>query len=315
MVWSPASTLSGRPAPSRGFAGGCRPRPPHTSRPPHHAHDQRLAEAVDLAQRGADLAVRDVGAGGLHHLLVDVLVLALGGAGERIERAAHLALVALGLEALEPLQLRVDLLARRRLERLARHLLLGRHAVLVDADHGLLAGVDLLLEGQRRVAADLLRDAGLDRRVHAARRVDAGDHLADLGLHLVGQRLDVVGAAERIDHVGQVRLLLEDVLRGDGDARRLLGRHRQHLVVGVGVQRLQPAEDAGHGLHRHARDVVERLLARQVHARGLAVELEAPGARVLGAEALARQLAPRCAGRRGTSPPPRRSSSRCRRRT
>ena len=41
----------------------------------------------------------------------------------------------------------------------------------------------------------------------------------DLRLHLVGQRLHVVGAAQRIDDVGQVRFLLEDVLRGDRDAR------------------------------------------------------------------------------------------------
>ena len=66
----------------------------------------------------------------------------------------------------------------------------------------------------------------------------------------VGQRLDVVRAAERIDHVGQVRLLAQDVLRRDGDARRLSVGTGEHLVVGVGVQRLQAAEDAGHRLHR-----------------------------------------------------------------
>ena len=82
----------------------------------------------------------------------------------------------------------------------------------------------------------------------------------DLGLHLVGQRLDVVAAAERIDHVGEVRFLAQDVLRGDRDPRAELGRARQRLVVRVGVQRLQAAEDAGHRLHRDARDVVERLL-------------------------------------------------------
>ena len=64
------------------------------------------------------------------------------------------------------------------------------------------------------------------------------------------------------------------------------------LVVGVGVERLQAAEDAGHRLRGDAGDVVERLLARQVDARGLAVELEAPRLRVLGAEPLAREPGP-----------------------
>ena len=110
-------------------------------------------------------------------------------------------------------------------------------------------------------------------------------------LHFVGERLDVVAAAQRVDHVGEVRLFAQDVLRVDGDARTELGRAGQRLVVCIGVQRLQPAENAGHGLHRDARDVVERLLPREIDARCLAVELEAPGARVC-AEALARDARP-----------------------
>ena len=45
-------------------------------------------------------------------------------------------------------------------------------------------------------------------------------------------------------------------------------------------------------LHGDARDVVERLLPREIDARSLAVELEAPGARIARAEALARDARP-----------------------
>src|SRR2546421_8804281 len=131
----------------------------HSSAGMTSRHDQGLAEAVDLAQVSANLTVRGLRTGRLDHLLEHVLALAFGGADERVERPAHLFLVAPGLEAREPLQLRLDLLARGGLERLALHLLLGGHAVFVDADDGLLPGIDLLLEGQSRVAADLLRDA------------------------------------------------------------------------------------------------------------------------------------------------------------
>ena len=110
--------------------------------------------------------------------------------------------------------------------------------------------------------------------------------------HLVGERLDVVAAAERVDDVGQVRLLAQDVLRGHRDARAVLGRAGQRLVVGVGVQRLQAAEDAGHRLHGDAGDVVQRLLPREVDAGGLRVELEAPAPRILRAVALAREPRP-----------------------
>jgi hypothetical protein len=55
---------------------------------------------------------------------------------------------------------------------------LRRHAILVDTDNGLDTSVNLPLEGQRRVAANLLRNAGFDRSIHAAGRIDAGNHRA-----------------------------------------------------------------------------------------------------------------------------------------
>ena len=98
----------------------------------------------------------------------------------------------------------------------------------------------------------------------------------DFCLHLVGQRLDVVRAAQRIDDVGQLRLFAQNVLRGDRDSRGFGAGYRHRFVVAVGMQRLQTAEDARHRLRGDARDVVQRLLARQVDARCLSVELEAP---------------------------------------
>src|SRR2546423_11348206 len=124
----------------------------HSSAGMTSRHDQGLAEAVDLAQMSTDLAVCGLRTGRLDHFLEHVLALAFGGADERIERPAHLFLVAPGLEAREPLQLRLDLLARAGLERLALHLLFGGHEVLFDPDDSLLPSLDLPLEGQSRLA-------------------------------------------------------------------------------------------------------------------------------------------------------------------
>ena len=83
-----------------------------------------------------------------------------------------------------------------------------------------------------------------------AELVEVGEQLLGLALHLVGQRLDEVRPAERVGDVGHVRLVGDDLLRAQGDARRLLGRQRQRLVHRVGVQRLRPAEHAGQRLDR-----------------------------------------------------------------
>ena len=89
-----------------------------------------------------------------------------------------------------------------------------------------------------------------------------------------------------------MRFLAQDVLRRHGDARGLLGGRGDRLIVGVGVKRLKSAHNPGHRLHRDAGDVVQRLLFGEIDAGGLAVEFEPPRARILGAEALARQPRP-----------------------
>src|SRR5690348_11640973 len=106
--------------------------------------------------------MRGFGAGGFDHLLKHASIWELGRAGERIERTAHALLVARGLEVRKPFELRLDRLARRGPQRLALLGFLRRHAILVDTDNGLDTSVNLPLEGQRRVAANLLRNAGFD---------------------------------------------------------------------------------------------------------------------------------------------------------
>ena len=93
-----------------------------------------------------------------------------------------------------------------------------------------------------------------------------------LGLDPVGQRLDVPRAAERVGDVGDAGLLHDHLLRAQRDLGGLLARQREHLVEGVGVQRVGAAEHRGERLDRGPHDVVVRLLRGQRDAGGLGVE-------------------------------------------
>ena len=165
-------------------------------------------------------------------------------------------------------------------------------AVLVDADDDAPARVDLVLQLEGGVGDLALGEVLLDRGDHPAQLVDLGEVVVGLALELVGQRLDEVRAAERVDGVRHAGLVGDDLLGAQRDADRLLGGQRERLVVGVGVQRLRAAEHAGQRLDRRAHDVVERLLGGERHARGLRVEAHEPRARVLGAEGLAQLARP-----------------------
>ena len=115
---------------------------------------------------------------------------------------------------------------------------------LVDPDHDLLAAVNArLLAGGRLLDAEL-GHAGLDRLGHAAQRLDLVDELARLGDQARGQGLHVVAAGQRVDHLGDAGLVLEDELRVARDAGRGHGRERDRLVERVGVQRLRAAHTA-----------------------------------------------------------------------
>ena len=92
------------------------------------------------------------------------------------------------------------------------------------------------------------------------------------------------------------RLVRDDLLRPQRDARRVLGRQRQRFVPPVGVQRLRAAEHGRQRLQRHAHDVVVGLLRGERGARGLRVEAQLQRPRVGGAEALAHQTGPQPPG-------------------
>ena len=92
--------------------------------------------------------------------------------------------------------------------------------VLVDADDDVLAGAVALLVAPGRLV-DLVRDE-LDRVDRAAELVDLLDQLPARALDLVGQRLDEVGAGERVDGVGRAGLVGDDLLRAQRDLRGAL---------------------------------------------------------------------------------------------
>ncbi|MBS1270207.1 MAG: hypothetical protein MAG794_01162 [Gammaproteobacteria bacterium] len=159
----------------------------------------------------------------------------------------------------------------------AVHVVSGLVPVGVDAYNGFPAVFHFVLKRHSGFADHALHETSFHGAEHTARLVDLLDHGLDALFHLMGKRFDVVGAAQRIDHVGEMRFFLQDILGIDSDARGAFRGHAQHLVEGVRVQGLQTAEHPGHSLNRDACDVIERLLAREVDPRSLGMELEAPG--------------------------------------
>jgi hypothetical protein len=164
--------------------------------------------------------------------------------------------------------------------------------VLVDADDHLLATIDARLALCRGLLDAHLRHARFDRLGHATHGLDLVDHLARLVDQRGGQALDVVGTGQRVDHLGDARLLLQHQLGVARDARREIGRQSQRLVEGVGVQRLGAAERRGHRLDGGAHDVVVGILRGQAHARGLAVGAQHQRALIVGRELLLHQRRP-----------------------
>ena len=105
-------------------------------------------------------------------------------------------------------------------------------------------GVDLGLQLVARVRDLALREVLLDGLDHPAELVDPAEVVVRELLEAVGERLDEVRAAERVDRVRDARLVRDDLLRAQRDLDGLLGRQRERLVVGVRVQRLRAAEHA-----------------------------------------------------------------------
>ena len=109
---------------------------------------------------------------------------------------------------------------------------------------------------------------------------------------IVRQPLDEGRAAPRIDEARRAGFLLQDQLRVAGDARRMVGRQRQRLVEGIGVQRLGAALRRRHRLDHGAHDVVVGILRGQRPAGGLAMGAQRQRALVLRRKILLDQGCP-----------------------
>ena len=103
---------------------------------------------------------------------------------------------------------------------------------------------------------------------------------------LVGQRLDIVGAAPRVQHLTDRRFILKVKLGVAGDARREVGWQRDGFIQGVGVQGLGVAQRRRQRLDAGAGDIVERVLLGQAPTRGLAMGPQGHRLVVLGIELL-----------------------------
>ena len=100
----------------------------------------------------------------------------------------------------------------------------------IHADDHFCSGLDLSLEcggGLRDLA---LEPAAFDAPHHASDGRDLREERLCLAFQLIGERLDVVGPAERIDHFGHAGFMRENLLRPQRDLHRLLGGKRQRLV-------------------------------------------------------------------------------------
>ena len=158
--------------------------------------------AEHLLQRQRDLADGRAGARRADREFEQIAV-AVRGLGQRVERALDGGDVARALELLQLGELARAHLGIVDLEHIDFDICLGLAGV--DADQRLLAGIDARLRARRRFLDAHLRHALLDRRGHAAERLD----LLDMGQRargeVVRQPLDKGRAAPRIDEAGRAR--------------------------------------------------------------------------------------------------------------
>src|SRR3990170_3988936 len=239
-----------------------------------------LPDAEHLAQDVTDLAEGRAGPNGVedegHRVLVSLACLP-----EAVQGAPVLLRVPRSPDATEPLE-RGPQGGLRDPEGL--HLRLFVDEEVVHPDDGPLRVLDLPLIPVRGVRDLLLEEPLPDRGQDAAEVRDAIEGATRLGLELVREPFEVVRSAERVRRVRDAALMGEDLLGPQGDPDGLLARDLVGLVVGVRVKGLHPAEDGSEPLDRRPDDVHLRLLCGEGHARGLRVEPEEPGTRVLRAE-------------------------------
>ena len=110
------------------------------------------------------------------------------------------------------------------------------HREVVDADDRAVVLVDLALVAEGGVGDLALEEAVLDGGEDAAEVLDLAEVGVGLGFGVVGQLLDEVAAAERVDGVGDAGLVGDDLLGAQGEACGLLAGQGERLVHRVGVQ-------------------------------------------------------------------------------
>ena len=170
------------------------------------------------------------------------------------------------------LHLRTDL-QDRDLTRLRLH-------VVVDADDDPLFPFHLTQVPLRGLQDLPLREPSFDRLHHPTHLIQLPEVIPRTFFQSVGQRLDIVGPAERVHRVRHLAFLRDDLLSAQGQLDRLFRRKRQGFVHRVGVQRLSSAQHRRKRLKGRADHVIHWLLRHQGTAGRLRMAPELERARV-----------------------------------
>ena len=257
--------------------------------------DNRLIAAGYFLDSVGNLTQRAAHAGSLDGALQEVAVLAVfGGLRDSLQSGADVVLVALAAQLLETLHLRVAHGGVVDGQDFQRVFLV--QTILVQADDRLVVGVDTSLTARSGFLDTHLRQARRNSFRHTAESLDFLDMRPSAANDLVGEGLDIVGAAPRIDDLADAGLVLDIELRIAGDTRGEVRRQRDSLVQRVRVQRLGVAESRAHSLHRRAGHVVERILRGERPTGRLAVGTQSHRL-VVGAAHLLDDLRPEHASR------------------
>ena len=160
-----------------------------------------------------------------------------------------------------------------------------RQSVLVQADNGFTAGVDICLTTSGAFFDTHLRKACGDSLGHAAQCFDFLNVCPCTFDDLVGEVFHIVGAAPWIDDLADFGFILDVKLGVTSQTSREVGRQSDCFVECVGMQGLGVTERCRHSFHTGTADVVEWILFGEGPAGGLGVGTECHGFRILCAEA------------------------------
>lgn len=150
---------------------------------------------------------------------------------------------------------------------LALHRTLGELRELTDAGDGFLAPRQVLL-ARRPGRREPFRDqSGLQRCRLPARPLDLLEEGPGGFRELVGEPLHVPGAARRVDHPGQMRLLHQDRRGVTGDAPRERVRQAQRVIERQHGHRFGPADARAETGQRGAEHVHPRIAPGHHHRR------------------------------------------------